>query len=266
MLGAITGDIIGSLWEFRRIKTKVFPLFLEDSGFTDDTVLTCAVADSLLNGQEVLFTLREWPRKIPISHKVGGYGKRFMEWVAKPNPQPPYQSFGNGSAMRVSPCAWHADSIEEVRSLAIQVTDVTHDHPEGIKGAVATAEAIWFARHGQSPEWIRGHVQETHGYDMQRSVDEIRLTYRYSEACQDSVPESILCALEATSFEDAVRNAVSLGGDADTMACIAGAIAEARFGIPEEIVLNVRQRLHPEILGLVDQFYGTLSNRRALSE
>jgi ADP-ribosylglycohydrolase len=266
MLGAITGDIIGSLWEFRRIKTKEFPLFLEDSGFTDDTVLTCAVADSLLNGQEVLFTLREWPRKILISPKVGGYGKRFMEWVAKPNPQPPYQSFGNGSAMRVSPCAWLADSIDEVRSLAIQVTDVTHDHPEGIKGAVATAEAIWFARHGQSPEWIRAHVQETHGYDMQRQVDEIRMTYRYSEACQDSVPESILCALEATSFEDAVRNAVSLGGDADTMACIAGAIAEARFGIPKEIVLNVRQRLHPEILGLVDQFYGTLNNRRTLSE
>lgn len=263
MLGAICGDMVGSLWEFRRIKTKEFPLFLEDSGFTDDTVLTCAVADSLLNGREVLFTLREWPRKVLISHKVGGYGKRFMEWAAKPIPQPPYQSFGNGSAMRVSPCAWLADSLNEVRSLAIRVTEVTHDHPEGIKGAVATAEAIWFARNGQSPDWIRTQIQETHGYDMQRSVDDIRVSYRYSEACQESVPESILCALEATSFEDALRNAVSLGGDADTMACIAGSIAEARFGIPEEIVRVVKNRLHPAISSLVDEFYAEIARREA---
>ena len=179
----------------------------------------------------------------------------------KAPPTAPYQSFGNGSAMRVSPCAWLADSIDEVRSLAIQVTEVTHDHPEGIKGAVATAEAIWFSRHGQSPEWIRAYIQQTHGYDMQRSVDEIRLTYRYSEACQDSVPESILCALEATSFEDAVRNAVSLGGDADTMACIAGSIAEARFGVPDELEAQIRVLLHPEILNIVDQFYGELGRR-----
>jgi ADP-ribosyl-[dinitrogen reductase] hydrolase len=255
MLGAIAGDIVGSAWEFRRIKTKEFPLFLEFSSFTDDTVLTAAIADALMNGIEPIHALRDWPRKIKISHKVGGYGQRFIRWLAKPEPQPPYQSFGNGSAMRVSPCAWLAFDHEDLQNLAIRVTEVTHDHPEGIKGALATAEAIWFTRHGYSPGWILNYISDAHGYDMDRSVDEIRLTYTYSESCQDSVPESIICALEANSFEDALRNAVSLGGDADTMACIAGSIAEARFGIPNDILVEIHKRLDPEIARVVAQFY-----------
>jgi ADP-ribosylglycohydrolase len=258
MLGAIAGDIVGSAWEFRRIKTKEFPLFLDHSSFTDDTVLTAAVADALMNGIEPIHALRDWPRKVKISHKVGGYGQRFIQWLAKPEPQPPYQSYGNGSAMRVSPCAWLASDHETLQDLVIRVTEVTHDHPEGIKGALATAEAIWFTRHGYSPDWILNYIADTHGYDMNRSVDEIRLTYTYSESCQASVPESIICALEANSFEDALRNAVSLGGDADTMACIAGSIAEARFGIPEEILTEIHKRLDPEITRLVAQFYRQL--------
>lgn len=229
--------------------------FLEDSSFTDDTVLTAAIAESLLLGIDPVQTLRDWPRRITISHKVGGYGKRFMEWVTKTEPQPPYQSFGNGSEMRVSPCVWLANSLEELQRDVIQVTEVTHDHPEGIKGAMATAEALWFTREGETPERIRDYLASIHGYDMGRTVDEIRRTYRYSEACQDSVPESIICALEATSFEDALRNAVSLGDDADTMACIAGSIAEARYRIPEDLETELRGRLHPEVLSLVDQFY-----------
>lgn len=260
MLGAIIGDIVGSAWEFRRIKTKDFPLFLDHSSFTDDSVLTAAVADALLNQKDPIETLRDWPRKVRISHKVGGYGKRFMQWVAKPVPQPPYQSFGNGSAMRVSSCAWLANDLGELRTLSIKVTETTHDHPEGIKGALATAEAIWFSKHGASAEWIRSHIQDTYGYAMQRSVDEIRPVYQYSEACQDSVPEAIICALEATSFEDALRNAVSLGGDADTMAAIAGSIAEARFEISESQLVETAGRLDPSFSAIIGQFYGELEN------
>ena len=266
MLGAIAGDMVGSLWEFRRIKTKDFPLLFDESSFTDDTVLTVAIADALLNDIHPVHTLRAWPRKIQISHRVGGYGARFIQWMARPEPQPPYQSFGNGSAMRVSPCVWLSDTIDEMRVQVIRVTEVTHDHPEGIKGALATAEAIWYSRHGHHPEWIRAQIEKAHGYDMQRSVDDIRPVYQYSESCQDSVPESILCALEATSFEDALRNAVSLGGDSDTMACIAGSIAEARFGLPDDLMLEIRSRLHADLLAIVDQFYTELETRKAPSQ
>ena len=255
MLGAIAGDIIGSRWEFSRIKTRDFPLFPDGASFTDDTVLTCAVADHLINGIDIVESLRDWVRVVTIdTTRVSGYGQRFMRWAAAPTSQPPYGSYGNGGAMRVSPCAWLSPDLESLRSNTVNVTEVTHDHPEGIKGALATAEAIWFSRKGVSPTWLRRYIAESHGYDMDRSVDDIRDVHVRDETSQNTVPESIICALEANSFEEAVRNAVSLGGDTDTMASIAGAIAEASFGVPTGIEVEVRRRLDPVILDMLDIF------------
>jgi len=235
MLGAIIGDIVGSTWEFRPIKSKDFPLLTEANSYTDDSILTCAVADALLNDREPAEALREWARQIRIPQGVGGYGARFVRWVTAPAIQPPYNSYGNGAAMRVSPAAWLSRSLEEAMEMADRVTKVTHDHPEGIKGAQATVHAIWLARMGAGPASIRTVIEETYGYDMQRNIDDVRPVYEYNESCQQTVPEAILCAIEAVDFEDALRNAVSLGGDADTLAAIAGSVAEALFGIPEEL-------------------------------
>lgn len=254
MLGAIAGDIIGSRWEFTRIKTKAFPLFVEVSSYTDDSVLTCAVADVMLNDRDPVESLRAWANDTPILKGVGGYGQKFVLWAGHPEPQPPYGSLGNGGAMRVSPCAWLSVDLEQARANTVRVTEITHNHPEGIKGALATADAIWLARQGAAPESIRDHIAHIYGYDMRRSVDEIRPVHIRSERSPETVPESIICALEATSFEDAVRNAVSLGGDADTMAAIAGSIAEARFGVPSEIESAVRQRIPLSMLAILDQF------------
>ena len=255
MLGAIAGDIIGSRWEFSRIKTLDFPLFPDGASFTDDTVLTCAVADHLINGTDIVDSLRDWVRVVVIdTTKVSGYGQRFMRWVAAPTPQPPYGSYGNGGAMRVSPCAWLSPDLESLRFNTVNVTAVTHDHPEGIKGALATAEAIWFARQGAGTEWLCAHIANTYGYELNRTLDEVRSTHVRNETSQSTVPESIICALAANSFEEAVCNAVSLGGDADTIACIAGSIAEARFGVPTTIEVEVRRRLDPLIVELLDSF------------
>lgn len=255
MLGAIAGDIIGSRYEFSGIKHADFDLFPEHFSYTDDTVLTCAVADSLLNDRDIADCLREWPREVKIdATKVSGYGQRFMRWAASPAPQPSYGSYGNGGAMRVSPCAWLAKSLPEVRSSAKVVTEVTHDHPEGIKGAFATADAIWFFRQGSESEFVRKRIALDHGYDMDRTIEEIRKTHIRNETATGTVPESIICALDAISFEDAIRNAVSLGGDTDTMAAIAGSIAEARFGVPDWIEERVLGILDSKILTLLDQF------------
>ncbi len=233
MLGAIIGDIVGSVWEFHRIKTKNFPLFGEKNGITDDSILTVAVADALLNNRNPAESLRDWARRVKPGRHVAGYGKKFINWVAAPTVQPPYGSFGNGGAMRVSPAAFLATSLEDCLDKARRVTEVTHNHPEGMKGALATAHAIWLARQGESATAIRLAVTETYGYDMCRNVDEIRAVHVYNETAAGCVPEALTCALEATDFEDAIRNAVSLGGDADTLAAIAGGLAEAMFEIPE---------------------------------
>lgn len=254
MLGAICGDIVGSHWEFRRIKTKAFPLLVETSGFTDDTVLTCAVADALLHDRDIVESLRDWARRIKLPPHLGGYGQRFIRWVAAPSPQPPYGSYGNGAAMRVSPVAWLADNLDEALSMSDRVTGVTHDHPEGLKGARATVHAIWLARQGADPEAIRTTLADTYDYDLSRCVDAIRATYQYTESCQGTVPEAIVCALEATDFEDALRNAVSLGGDADTLAAIAGAIAEARFGVSAELEATIRGYLPEAMIGCLNEF------------
>lgn len=246
MLGACIGDIIGSVYEFREWKSREFPLFSEKSEFTDDTVCTIAVAECLLDGIDPAATLRKWGHRYPGR----GYGGHFAVWL-RDEEMGPYDSYGNGAAMRVSPAALLASSLEEALQLARRVTEVTHNHPEGMKGAEATVTAIWCARMGESSAAIRSLISATCGYDLSRSVDAIRPAYRFNESCQRTVPEAIVCALEATSFEDVMRNAVSLGGDADTLAAIAGPIAEVLYGIPEEIRRKGWMRLPKDMRGVL---------------
>ena len=235
MLGAITGDIIGSWYEFRNHKAKDFaPLFHKGAKFTDDTVCTVAVADALVNGLDPAATLQHWGRQYWSN---GGWGQRFNLWLAEDDPQP-YNSWGNGAAMRVGAAGLLATSLTHAIELATQVTVITHNHPEGLKAAQATAVAIWLARQRTGAEEIRKELTERFGYRLDMTVDEIRPGYKFTEASQDSVPQALVCALEATDFEDAMRNAVSIGGDSDTIAAIAGSVAEARFGIPEEIAVK----------------------------
>jgi ADP-ribosylglycohydrolase len=214
-------------------------LFTPVSTFTDDSVLTVAVADAILTGRDYGSVIKSYARK----HPLRGYGPRFIAWIASPRSKP-YNSFGNGSAMRVSPVA-HAFGVEElVLDEAKRTAECTHNHPEGIKGAQATALAVFMARNNAGKEAIRTETANRFGYDLSRSVDEIRPGYRADLTCQGSVPEAIIAFLDSTSFEDALRNAVSLGGDADTQACIAGAIAEAHYqAIPDPILRQVRKRL-----------------------
>ena len=248
MLGAIVGDIVGSVYEWGNIKTKDFPLFREDCFFTDDTVMTCAVAEAVMNGgqkDDFIDPMKKYGRMYPDA----GYGVRFDTWIHSDNREP-YNSFGNGSAMRVSPCALVMDATtdelpSEVKRLAQLSAEVTHNHPEGIKGAMATVDAIYMCRYffgddsSDNPEElkkrIKEHIEKEYGYDLSKTLDEIRPTYRFNETCQDTVPQAIVAFLESTDFEDAIRNAISLGGDSDTLAAITGSIAEAAYGIPEWI-------------------------------
>lgn len=243
MLGAIAGDIIGSVWEFNRINTKSFPLLTDGNGITDDSILTCAVAESILKDIDPVDCMRDWVNSVDIPMHLGGYGANFARWVGAAEKRPPYNSCGNGAAMRVSAAAWLARSLNHALEVSDQVTEVSHNHPEGIKGARATTHAIWLARNGESAKVIRETISREYGYDLKRSVDEIRETYTYNEICQQTVPEAITCALEASSFEDTVRNAVSLGGDADTLAAIAGSVGEGLFGIPDALRSSILEYL-----------------------
>ncbi|MFZ5483847.1 MAG: ADP-ribosylglycohydrolase family protein [Pseudomonadota bacterium] len=260
MYGAIIGDIVGSRWEFKRIKRKDFPLFSEKNGITDDSVLTVAVADALLNQRDPAEALRDWARRVPLSQHVGGYGGKFSWWVSNPVVMEPYNSYGNGSAMRVSPAGFLARSLDEALAMADLVTAITHNHPEGMKGARATTHAIYMARNGATPREIRSVIADTYAYDLSASVDEIRPTYTFNESCQRTVPQALTCALEAQDFEDALRNAVSLGGDADTLAAIAGPVAEALYGIPAELGARawayVPMEMRPVIEALYDRVQG----------
>jgi ADP-ribosylglycohydrolase len=245
MLGAIAGDIVGSVYEFRPIKTKQFePLFHPRAKITDDTICTLAIADALLRDADPAQVLRAWCREY---WAVGGWGKKFIRWVAS-DTAGPYGSFGNGAAMRVSPVAWLATSLEHAVDLARRVTEITHDHPEGIKAGEATAAAIWLARQGAQPARIADLLASRWGYEVCHPVDDIRPGYQRTEAAADSVPQALACALQADGFEDALRNAVSLGGDADTMAAIAGSVAEALFGVPDDIRLRVEGFLDQRML------------------
>lgn len=248
MIGAIAGDMIGSPYEGYPTKRMDFPINVDR--FTDDTVLTIAVADSILNGIDYAVSIKSFARK----YADLPYGGSFKRWIWS-NENKPYNSFGNGSAMRVSPVGFAFDSTEEVLTQARRSAEVTHNHPEGIKGAQATALAVFMARHGADKNSIRKEVEGRFNYNLDRTVEDIRPSYRFDVSCQGSVPESIIAFLDADDYETTLRNAISLGGDADTMACIAGGIAQAYYQrIPAEIVLSVREKLTPDLLKRVDQF------------
>lgn len=250
MLGAIAGDVIGSVYEGNPIKTIKFPLFNEWSRFTDDTVLTVAVAQAIMQNQPYLATIKALGQQYPNA----GYGGSFRQWLHSPHSEP-YNSWGNGSAMRVSPVGFAFDDLETVLRQAEKSAAITHNHPEGIKGAQATATAIFLARTGHTKESIRAEISDRFGYNLQRTVEEIRPDYYFDVSCQGSVPESIIAFLDSTDYENAVRLAISMGGDSDTMACIAGGIAQAFYrDIPPEIVANVRERLPAEFLTVVYEF------------
>lgn len=250
MLGAIVGDVIGSVHERARTKTKDFPLLTAASRFTDDTVLAAAVADALLHGRDYVDALHDYFHAYPDA----GFGGTFWLWASSRR-RTPYQSWGNGSAMRASPIAYARDTLEDVLAEAKRSAEVTHDHPEGVRGAQATAAAVFLARTGGTKEQIRRYVEAEFDYYLDETVDGLRPTYHFDVSCQGSVPQSIVAFLESTGYEDAVRNAVSLGGDADTMACIAGAIAEPFYGgVPAEIAAAVLARLDGRLRGVVVEF------------
>ena len=253
IIGTICGDIIGSTREFNSIKTKDFELFTNRSIFTDDTVMTLAIANWLIKDKTSQSVLIKELQYFGSKYPNAGYGRMFSQWVRQENPKP-YGSWANGSAMRVSPCAWVADSLEEAQDLAYKSAAVTHNHPEGIKGALATVDAIYLARIGASKDEIKDHVETRYGYDLDRTVDEIRPYYSFDVSCAGSVPESIICFLEADDYEDTIRNTVSLGGDADTQAAIAGGIASAFWDVPEDIVDNSVNRLDDLLLGVLVEF------------
>ena len=259
MIGAIMGDIIGAPYEFDRgNKTKEFPLFNIESQFTDDTVMTIAVAEALMDtiGKSddeirtaLVKSMQKWGRRYPNA----GYGGMFYRWLLEKNPKP-YGSFGNGSAMRVSSAGWLFGTLAETRHIARLTADVTHNHSEGIKGAEATASVIFLAREGSSKEEIKDYIIKEFGYDLSRTCDEIRPVYHHVETCQQTVPEAITAFMEGTDFEDVIRTAVSLGGDCDTLTCIAGSMAEAFYSIPSEMVNECRKYLPEDMLSVIDRF------------
>ena len=261
MFGALIGDLVGSVYEWNNYKAKDFqPLIHPRAFLTDDTVLTVAVADAFLNGRGLVDSFKDWGGRYPNS----GWGGRFSRWLFSEDAEP-YGSFGNGAAMRVSPVVLLADDLDEILELARLSAAVTHDHPEGVKGAQVTAMAIHYARLGYASEDIRSLVADFSGYNLDRSVDDIRPGYRFDVTCQGSVPEALICALEATSFEDALRNAIYIGGDSDTLAAIAGPVAEARFGIPQAIGMEAWARVPMDMRSVIERLYesagGVVSGR-----
>jgi len=249
MIGAIAGDIIGSVYEWERIKSKEFELFHPDCCFTDDTVLTVALAESILTGHDYSSLMKAYYRRYPDA----GYGGFFHRWAGAADSKA-YNSWGNGAAMRISAVGFAFNTLEEVLAKASEYTAVTHNHEEGIKGAQATAAAIFLGRTGASKGNIREYIAETFHYDLTRTVDEIRPDYEFNESCQETVPETIECFLEATDYEDAIRNAISLGGDSDTLACITGGIAEAYFGVPTAIAERAMSMLDEGLRGVTARF------------
>lgn len=282
MLGAIIGDIVGSIYELRNIKTKNFLLFRDDCFFTDDTVMTIATADALMNGGEnddFIDAYKKWGRLYPNA----GYGGRFIKWI-RSDDRRPYNSWGNGSAMRVSPCAWLLDCgsyartgfwSSDVWEQVFSSAAVTHNHPEGVKGALATAEAIFLSRfYAQGcafkncEPWsleelkaeIKKSIESQYGYDLSQALDQIRPTYRFDVSCPGTVPQAIIAFLESCGFEDAIRNAISLGGDSDTLAAITGSIAEAAYGVPDWIRKRALGYLDTPMLELHDRWVKELKH------
>ncbi len=264
MLGAIIGDVIGSVYEFTSDKTKDFQLFVPSCRATDDSILTICVglacaSVSCIEEAEFKKTLTENMREIARRYPDAGYGEKFYRWLISDHPLP-YDGFTNGSAMRVSPCAWALDSLEDVERLAKWSAEITHSHPDGIKGAMAVACAIFLARTGHSKEEIKEYIESRY-YLLNFTVDEIRPSYVHDMTCEGSVPQAIVCFLDGEDFEDVIRNAISLGGDGDTLACIAGSIAEAYFGIPQEFEEEVFRYIDEELCDLYFEYSGHLYGR-----
>jgi ADP-ribosylglycohydrolase len=252
VIGSIAGDIIGSVYEHRPIKTKDFPLFDTRCRFTDDTVLTVAVAHAILSGASYLDSIRRIGRR----HPDAGYGGSFIRWLLSDDSRP-YNSWGNGSAMRVSPVGFAFSTEEEVLRQARMTAEITHNHPEGIKGAEATALVIFLARTGHDKETIRARIRTRFAYNLDRSIDDIRPSYCFDVSCHGTVPEAIVAFLDSESYIDAVRNAISLGGDSDTLACITGGMAEAFYGgVPGDISARVEKLLTSDLLEVTKTFCG----------
>lgn len=272
MYGAIIGDIIGSPFEFSAGKVeKDFNLWEKRVTYTDDTVMSVAIADALIKAgkdadksameQEFTCSMQKWG----LEYINAGYGGMFYNWLLSPSPQP-YGSFGNGSAMRVSPVGWAFDDLDRTREVARWSAGVTHNHPEGLKGAESTASAIWMARNGASKREIKEFIENEFDYDLSRHCEDIRPGYKFDVSCQGSVPEAIIAFLDAENYEDCVRNAVSLGGDTDTQACIAGGIAEAFYGVPSELVEKAEMILTKELRGKIGEFYRFIGKNNETGE
>lgn len=263
MLGAIIGDIVGSRFEFNNIRQKDFELFTPECMITDDSIMTLAVAQAIMDSRADRSDLSD--QAVRCMQQIGrpypgcGYGGMFLRWMYTDHPQP-YNSFGNGAAMRVSPCGFAADTLEEAMGMSHAVTRVTHNHPEGIKGAEATAVAVWMARAGDSMETIREVIHSAY-YPMNFTLDEIRPTYRFNETCQETVPQALMAFFESTGFEDAIRNAISIGGDSDTLAAITGGVAEAYYGVPVEIRNRALTYMDERQLGIFHSFERYLTQR-----
>jgi ADP-ribosylglycohydrolase len=252
IIGAVAGDIVGSVYEWDNVKTVDFDLFCHKSTFTDDSVLTLATMDAIVNKRSYTDAYQTFGKKYP--HR--GYGGHFGSWIYAENPEP-YNSWGNGSAMRVSPVGWYGNSIDAVMAEAKKSAEVTHNHPEGIKGAQATAAAVYMARTGSNKDEIKKFIMDTFGYDLERQLDAVRSGYEFDVSCQGSVPEAIIAFLESSDFENAIRLAISLGGDSDTIACITGGIAEAYYQkIPDAIIRNVLTILPPGLIKIIEDFSG----------
>lgn len=256
MIGAIVGDVVGSIYEFNNHRSKKFPLFSKGCFATDDSIMTLAIAKALMDWTDCGGSLEE--HAVKCMQEIGrpypycGYGGRFLKWMYSDNPKP-YYSYGNGAAMRVSPVAYFAEDMEEVKQLSLAVTVVTHDHPEGIKGAEATAVATWMALHDFTKDEIGDYIRANY-YDLDFTLDEIRPFYEFNETCQRTVPQAIVAFLESTDFEDAIRNAISVGGDSDTLAAIAGAIAGAYYGVPTRIAEKTESYLDDTLSGIYNEF------------
>ena len=261
MYGAIIGDIVGSRFEFDRgNKSREFELFGKGCEYTDDTVMTVAVAEALMDAGKdadekkikkyLIRSLKKWGQKYPDA----GYGARFIDWVLSDDSKP-YGSYGNGSGMRVSPAGWLYDSMERTREVARWTSEITHNHPEGIKGAESTAAAIFLARNGASLKEISNYIEKEFGYDLSRTLDEIRPTYHHVEDCMKTMPEAFECFLESESYESCLRNVMYIGGDTDTLCAIAGAIAEAYWGIPEEMIKKAEKYISEDIKAVISRIY-----------
>lgn len=254
LFGTIYGDIAGSTYEFKSVKDYNFTTIPHKSHFTDDTVMTLAVANWLMTSLDDLKVLVNEMQQLGRTYPRAGYGGMFRKWLGATNPQP-YGSFGNGSAMRVSPCAWVAKSLAEAEELAKNSAIVTHDHPEGIKGAQAVAAAIWMARKGWTKEEIKEYISKKYNYNLDRTIQEIKDSgYRFDSTCQGSVPEAIIAFLEGDDFEEVIRLAIYLGGDADTQAAIAGSIAEAYYDMPAKCVIDAKRHLSDDLLAIINKF------------